>query len=270
MKRCLSIAGISILLRGDAEDAEMVDGRYGPFLIEPCESPSAAIDLALYDPPQQMPWSGESLKNVVTGPAFHLSSDGFSAHIKSDGSYAALEAPRLERCLDAVLRYVLSRQLVDRGGLLLHASAIVRGGRAWIFAGPSGVGKTTISQNIKGTLLGDEAIALVIHDGQLVCHSTPYWRATPASAPAAALVFPTQGAPNAVALLSPGRALGKLLSCVGPLLPSAQDNVMILADRVVGLGSGRLFDVQLESIEAIQSWLEPQIDDLPVPLDLIE
>ena len=45
---------------------------------------------------------------------------------------------------------------------------------------------------------------------------------------------------------------------------------MILADQVVGLGAGRLFDVRLESIEAIQSWLEPQIDGLPATLSLIE
>lgn len=248
----------------------MIDGRYGPFLVEPCQSPSATIELALYDPPQHIPWSGETLENVVTEGVFRLSSNGFSALIKSDGSHARLEAPRLERCLDAVLRYILSRQLVDHGGLLLHASAVVRGGRAWVFAGPSGVGKTTISQNLEGTVLGDEAIALVLCDGQLVCHSTPYWRATPASAPAAALLFPTQGAPNALLPLSPGRALGKLMSCVGPLLPSAQDSVMILADQVVGLGSERLFGVQLESIEAIESWLEPQIDGLPPNLSLIE
>jgi hypothetical protein len=51
--------------------------------------------------------------------------------------------------------------LMRKGGALLHASAVVHRGRAWVFSGPSGSGKTTIAA-LAGdrTVLNDETVAL--------------------------------------------------------------------------------------------------------------
>jgi len=47
--------------------------------------------------------------------------------------------------LDSLIRILLSLLLLDQGGFLLHAATIVRNGRAFVFTGRSGVGKSTIA-----------------------------------------------------------------------------------------------------------------------------
>ncbi len=264
MHRSISVAGIEICFHGSCEDARLLDERYGPFLIDSIHCGAACIELSLRDVDQA---SGTNAELVVTtaGDEFTLESLDLHAKVAVDGTTAKLRAPRLERYVDAVLRYVLSRQLLNRGGLLLHASALVRGERAWIFAGASGVGKTTISQNLPGRVLGDEAVAVIWENDHLVCHATPYWRAVPNSAPVAGLLFPNQGQENRLTALSPARGLGKLMSCVGPLLPGAQEQVMVIAKTVVSTGTALIFDVTLDSITAIKKWLDPTIAGLPAP-----
>lgn len=60
-----------------------------------------------------------------------------------------------------LFRLLCSFLLMQKGGVLLHASAVVDRGRAWVFSGPSGSGKTTIA-GLAGdrAVLNDETIAL--------------------------------------------------------------------------------------------------------------
>ncbi len=48
-------------------------------------------------------------------------------------------------CLEAVIRTGTSLALLQKGGLMLHSSAVVTRGKALIFSGVSGAGKSTIS-----------------------------------------------------------------------------------------------------------------------------
>src|ERR1700675_3756817 len=60
--------------------------------------------------------------------------------------------------LDSVLRIVHTLILAREGGFLLHSASAVRAGRAFLFSGVSGAGKTTISRLAPPdvTLLTDE------------------------------------------------------------------------------------------------------------------
>jgi hypothetical protein len=60
--------------------------------------------------------------------------------------------------IDGVLRILHSLILARQGGFLVHAASVVRNGRAFVFAGISGTGKTTISRLAPPdvTLLTDE------------------------------------------------------------------------------------------------------------------
>jgi hypothetical protein len=60
--------------------------------------------------------------------------------------------------VDAVLRIIHTLVLAREGGFLLHSASAVRGGRAFLFSGLSGAGKTTISRLAPPdvTLLTDE------------------------------------------------------------------------------------------------------------------
>ena len=60
--------------------------------------------------------------------------------------------------IDSLLRVLHTLVLAREGGFLVHAASAVRGGRAFLFAGVSGAGKTTISRLAPpdATLLTDE------------------------------------------------------------------------------------------------------------------
>ena len=60
--------------------------------------------------------------------------------------------------IDSVMRIVHSLMLAERGGFLVHSASAVRDGRAFLFSGVSGAGKTTISRLAPPdvTLLTDE------------------------------------------------------------------------------------------------------------------
>jgi hypothetical protein len=60
--------------------------------------------------------------------------------------------------IDAVLRIVHTLVLAGQGGFLLHSASAIRNGKAFLFAGVSGAGKTTISRlaPADATLLTDE------------------------------------------------------------------------------------------------------------------
>ena len=65
----------------------------------------------------------------------------------------------LHRAVENFLRVVSAHWFLRRGGLLIHASGVVREGRAHLFFGPSGSGKTTVTLLSAGDLiLGDDLI----------------------------------------------------------------------------------------------------------------
>ncbi|MGH9511025.1 MAG: hypothetical protein ACRD2U_02700 [Terriglobales bacterium] len=78
----------------------------------------------------------------------------------------SIRQPSNPYSLDAILRIVHSLILAPRGGFLVHAASAVRNGSAFLFAGVSGAGKTTISRLAPPdvTLLTDE-ISYIKPDG---------------------------------------------------------------------------------------------------------
>lgn len=78
--------------------------------------------------------------------------------------------------LDTALRILHSLMLAGEGGLLMHAASAIRDGRAFLFAGVSGAGKTTISRLAPSgtTLLTDEISYLRPTEGGYVAHGTPF------------------------------------------------------------------------------------------------
>ena len=78
--------------------------------------------------------------------------------------------------IDAVLRIVHSLVLAEEGGFLVHAASAVRNGRAFLFAGVSGAGKTTISRLAPpdATLLTDEISYLRRSGSGYHAYGTPF------------------------------------------------------------------------------------------------
>ena len=78
--------------------------------------------------------------------------------------------------VDSVLRIIHTLLLASRGGFLLHAASGIRDGRAFVFTGQSGAGKTTIARLAPpdATLLSDEISYLRHIDHKYVAFGTPF------------------------------------------------------------------------------------------------
>jgi hypothetical protein len=120
--------------------------------------------------------------------------------------------------LDSVLRILHSLILAQRGGFLLHAASAICDGRAFLFSGVSGAGKTTMTKLAPPdvTLLTDEIS--YVRPGALgySAFGTPFSgelakSGENCSAPVGALFFLEQGPENHVDEISSTEAVRRLM-----------------------------------------------------------
>jgi hypothetical protein len=124
-------------------------------------------------------------------------------------------------------------------GILVHAAAVVVDGRAWVFAGPSGTGKShwtrhCLEQGI--TVLDEDRVVLRLLDGQVWAFGTPWHReprlCSPQGAPVERLFFLQQAEPDAVLGVRPAAAATLLIRCTQ--LPVYDPQAMQAVLDVVG------------------------------------
>ena len=114
-----------------------------------------------------------------------------------------------------LLMYFLAR----RKGILTHAAGVVKKGRAFLFAGASGAGKSTFSQLLAGArvgkLLSDERMIVREIDGTMQAFGTP-WAGTAGiarkgQAPLAGIFILQHGTDNHIEKIGARDALDNLL-----------------------------------------------------------
>jgi hypothetical protein len=135
--------------------------------------------------------------------------------------------------IDAVLRIVHTLVLAKQSGFLLHSASAIRNGKAFLFAGVSGAGKTTISRLAPSdaTLLTDEISYVRKQGAGYVAYGTPFTGELAklgenVSAPIAALYLLAQGPENRVEPVARGEAARGLLA---NLLFFAEDPELVQA-----------------------------------------
>ena len=123
--------------------------------------------------------------------------------------------------IDAVLRIVHTLVLARQGGFLMHSASAIRNGKAFLFAGVSGAGKTTISRLAPPdtTLLTDEISYVRRQEHGYIAYGTPFTGELAklgenVSAPIAAVYLLAQGPENRIDPVEPGDAARSLLSNV--------------------------------------------------------
>ena len=87
----------------------------------------------------------------------------------TSGENLALE---LEYCLRILFGYFV----LQKGGLLIHGAGIARQNNGYIFLGPSGVGKSTVSRLSGNFILLNDDLTVILpdHDGTWKIFSTPF------------------------------------------------------------------------------------------------
>ena len=144
------------------------------------------------------------------------------------GDFRARWAPRTGRghvrqnanpySLDSVLRILHSMILAERGGFLLHAASAICDGRAYLFSGVSGAGKTTMTRLAPAdiTLLTDEISYLRPSTDGYAAFGTPFAgelakAGENCTAPVSALFFLEKGSENRIDELSSAEAVRRLM-----------------------------------------------------------
>ena len=111
--------------------------------------------------------------------------------------------------------------LISRGGMMLHASAVVVDGEAYLFSAPSGTGKSTHTalwlQRFPGSyILNDDKPALFLRDGHVFAAGTPFSGKFDESVntvvPLRAIAFLARSADNRIEPVDDRRALYELLN----------------------------------------------------------
>jgi len=120
--------------------------------------------------------------------------------------------------IDTVLRILHSVVLAPQRGFLLHAASAIRHGRAFVFSGVSGAGKTTISRLAPPdvTLLSDEISYIRPNGGRYWAFGTPFAgelarAGENVSAPIEAVFLLAQGPENRRDPVAPAEAARALL-----------------------------------------------------------
>jgi hypothetical protein len=148
---------------------------------------------------------GGEWRSLLIGPSFvsFVGAKGSRVRLFLDGDAART----LASSLDAYVFFLMNPLLVEHQGVLWHAAGVVNGDGSYVFAGPSGAGKTTIAraaQALGWPILADDG--LVVRqgtDGTFRAFRTPWrmlappWGGSfgeqPESAPLRAIFFVEHG-----------------------------------------------------------------------------
>jgi hypothetical protein len=173
----LRIGPLEMCLDGLSErQADDLGRRFRPFVAKATARPDVHIVLhpAGVDQFLRMRRDGTSetyrLESRRTGKRLVLWSYEFAGWLDPSDGHAALalveeRGEQFDRGLENFLRVLTAFYILERGGLLLHASGVVRNGAAHLFFGPSGRGKTTVTDlSCEDVVLSDD-LSLVVKNG---------------------------------------------------------------------------------------------------------
>ena len=218
-RTAIAIGGVTVQVNAsDPHFIRMLEARYAGFL-ESGQPPDYEFDIDLAPPANADPDADVSV--FREGRKWHLERGDFRAEWDPVSRRGHIRQSVNPYSIDAVLRIVHSLVLAGQGGMLVHASSAVRNGRAFLFAGVSGAGKTTISRLAPPDvmLLTDE-ISYLRHDrGGYMAYGTPFYGelAKPGDnirAPLAALYLLAKGDANTIEPVAPTEATRALLECI--------------------------------------------------------
>jgi hypothetical protein len=177
----IGIGGIQVRLRTVSPGfIALMQERFRGFIV-PCIEPDHVFDVEVI--PFETPLDETPVDDDDPGVSVLREAGGwrllrrdFDAAWQPGAGHGTVRLHPSPYSLDSVLRILHTVLLADQGGMLMHASSVVLHGRAWLFTGVSGAGKTTISRLAPANahLLTDEMSFIRLEDGQYYAHGTPF------------------------------------------------------------------------------------------------
>lgn len=170
----IGIGGVTVALRTDsAEYVEMLESRYGGF-------PGGArvdyeFDVELVAFAEGDPDDDVSVE--YADGLWRMRRGDFRAEWDPVARRGRVRQSLNPYAIDSLLRILHTLVLAGKGGVLMHAASVIRNGKAYLFTGVSGAGKTTISRlaPADATLLTDEISYVTRSEaGGYIAHGTPF------------------------------------------------------------------------------------------------
>jgi hypothetical protein len=211
---------------GSREFLAMLHGRYGGFARASragVASPRCAaasdrdirLEVELSEPANN---AGDELQVSSEGGQWLMRRGDFFARWDPVSGRGLVRQAAYPYATDSVIRIIHSLVLAESGGFLLHSASAIRNGRAFLFAGVSGAGKTTIARLAPSDviLLTDEISYVRRLDADYHGFGTPFAGelgipGEDIAAPLGALYFLRQGEDNRMAPVEPARAAARAL-----------------------------------------------------------
>jgi hypothetical protein len=225
----ITIGGVSVRVNTiNADFLELLEKRYADFVsTEEFAEYDFDVDLG----PPTSGFTAEEARVSRHAGRWLLQRGDFHAEWDLATRHGSIRQTANPYSIDAVLRIVHTLVLARQGGFLLHSASAVRNGKAFLFAGVSGAGKTTISRlaPADATLLTDEISYVRKLDDGYVAFGTPFTGELAKlgeniSAPIGALYLLAQGHENRIDPVTAAEAGHGLLA---NMLFFAEDQEMI-------------------------------------------
>lgn len=170
----VGVGDLPVALRTtDAALLAMLERRFARF-ITPSAPPVFSFEITVVD--HHRVNTDADLRVDFTAGHWRVRRGDFLALWDPVSGHGTIRQTRNAYAVDAVLRIVHTLLLSSEGGFLLHASSVVRNGRAFLFTGPSGAGKTTIARLAPGdvSVLTDEISYVRKRNDEYVAFGTPF------------------------------------------------------------------------------------------------
>ncbi len=212
----IEIGGLPIALRTDDPDfMKLLKDRYVDYVKTGLQS-EFAFDVDLVAPGLLDP--DAEVRVWRQGGEWLLERGDFRAEWNPERRQGRIRQMANPYSIDAVLRILHTLLLARQGGFLLHASSGVRNGKAFLFAGLSEAGKTTMARLAPSdvAMLTDEASYVRKVGAQYLAFGTPFAGelgepGKNISAPIAALYLLAKSEENQVSPVVPAEAVRRLM-----------------------------------------------------------
>ena len=239
----VTIGGLPIQIRcRSPEFIELLQQRYatfigGPWLGAAMQHPSSAptilvtLEVQLIQPRSSNGNADDDLAVTFENNCWVMRREDFLAQWNPQTGCGLVRQAAYPYAIDSVMRIIHSLVLARSGGFLLHAASAIRRGRAYLFTGVSGAGKTTIARLAPPDtmLLTDEISYVRLIGTEYYAFGTPFAGelgipGEDVAAPVAAIYFLHKGPDNEVAAINGEHYIGPLLRNV---LFFAQDPTLV-------------------------------------------
>lgn len=168
------LAGISISFAGISKaTCEGAMNQYGRFLADPQVAPEHTVRIRRGPEGFFLPYSSDLLLKMEIGTTAEgrdeVISNSFAARRNNDEGVLVVLADEggvgwktVLGAMENYVRWLVAQTLIRRNGIVLHSSGIVRDGKAYVFFGHSGAGKSTVAELSQPLpILSDDMVVLL-------------------------------------------------------------------------------------------------------------